>query len=323
MSPDLDAVLRARERIREHVAETPLVRSAPLSEELGCEVWLKCENLQLTGSFKVRGATNKVRSLAEDGPLPPIVAASTGNHGAAVAFAARSVGETATVFAPEGTSPAKLLLMRELGARIELFGRDGVEAELHARSEAEARGACYVSPYNDAAVIAGQGTLCLELLESEPRFDAVFCALGGGGLTAGIATVLRELAPETRLYASSPESSAVMIRSVAAGRILDLPSHPTLSDGTAGGVEEDAITFPLLQELVSDYVMVPETATRRAFARFLSSHDLRIEGAAAMALAACRMQARELQGATVCVVLCGGNVDDEVLARLRTDPQGT
>lgn len=310
-------VRAAEARIAAQLEETPSLRSPELEEELGAEVFLKCENLQRTGSFKVRGALNKVEVLKETGELPPIVAASTGNHGAAVAFAARSAGATATVFVPTNASPRKLELIRELGARIETHGSDGAQTERHARAWAERHGALYVSPYNDADIIAGQGTVALEILRQAPPLDAIFVALGGGGLLSGIALVMRELSPQTRLFGCSPEPSAVMIRSIAAGEILDIPSGPTLSDGTAGGVEAGAITFPLLREHVSDYVMVPETRTRRALRDFMRTHEMRIEGAAAMTLAACRMQAREFSGGAVAVVLCGANVDDETLEEVR------
>ncbi len=313
---NLSAIQAAETRIRDTSIETPLVRFASLSSELGTEVLLKQENLQATGSFKVRGALNKILSLREQGELPPIVAASTGNHGAAVAFATRSVGASATVFVPANTKPRKLALMRELGAEVRIHGEDGVEAEIEARRWSETNAACYVSPYNDRDIIAGQGTVALEILRQAPELDAIFVALGGGGLVAGVAAATRELSGSTRVFGCSPDPSAVMIRSVAAGEILELPSHPTLSDGTAGGVEKDAITFPLVRDLVSDFVIVPETATRRAFREYLGTHSEPIEGAAAMTLAACRLQAGQFAGGTVAVILCGGNVDEAVLREI-------
>jgi len=313
----LDEIRRAEARIRESARETPLVHSQPLSDELGCDVLLKCEHLQETGSFKVRGALNKVLSLREAGELPPIVAASTGNHGAAVAFAARAVDSRATVYVPTNANPRKLELMRELDAEIRMHGADCLESEQEARRWSREVGACYVSPYNDPEIVAGQGTLALEILRHEPELAAIFVALGGGGLLSGVSIAMRASSPKTRIFGCSPEPSAVMVRSVAAGRILEIPSYPTLSDGTAGGVERDSITFPILQELVSDFVIVPEPRTRRAFQDYLARNEEPIEGAAAMTLAACRMQAEEFRGGRVAVVLCGGNVTPELLDELR------
>ena len=310
----------AQERIRPHVRETPLEPSRFLEDELGARLWLKCEHLQHTGSFKVRGALNKLLVLESQGPLPELVAASTGNHAAAVAYAASIVGARVTVFVPAGASPEKLARAEGLGARIEHHGTDGVEAELRARTWAAEHDAVYVSPYNDLDVVAGQGTLARELVRQAPPLAAVFCAMGGGGLAAGIAGTLAELSPTTRVYAASPEPSAVLIHSLAAGKILDLPSGATISDGTAGGVEPNAVTFPLVRELVDTTVVVPEELARRTLREYLRAREAPIEGAAAVALAACRMHANAFPRGDVAVVLCGGNLDRATRATI--DPRG-
>lgn len=308
-----DEAQRAELRIRPHVAVTPVRRSAWLSRETGAEVWLKLENVQPTGSFKLRGAMNKLLGLEPGERRAGVVAASSGNHGAAVAWGAEALGIPCTVFVPSTVPEAKRAAIAGLGAQVEVFGDDCALSESHARATAQAAGRCYVSPYNDPAVIAGQGTVALELTRQVPALDAVFVALGGGGLTGGIAAVLAAISPGTQVIACSPEASAVMQRSVEAGRILELPSEPTLSDSTAGGVEADALTFPLCQQLVARFVTVPEVAIARAMRRVLGEEHLLIEGAAGVAVAGLLGEGAAWRGRRVGVVLCGSNVSPERL----------
>ncbi len=251
-------VCAAEARIRPHLLTTPLLPAAGLSSEIGAPVVLKCENLQHTGSFKARGALSKTLSLSRAELDRGIVTASTGNHGAAVAHAARVVGAEVLVVVPEGANPSKLAAIERLGARIHVHGSDSVESEIGARALASERGATFISPYNDPQVIGGQGTLGLELLEQVDRLAAVYVAVGGGGLASGVAGIVKSLSPSTRVIGCSPAASAVMYHSLKAGHVLEMPSEPTLSDGTAGGVERDAITFDILGRLLDDFVTVDE-----------------------------------------------------------------
>ena len=308
-------VAAAEVRIRPHLLATPAVPASGLSEELGSRVVLKCENLQHTGSFKVRGALNKVLSLAPGELARGIVTASTGNHGAAVAYAARIVGAEALVLVPDDANPSKLAAIERLGGRIRVHGRDSVESELEARTLAAERGATFISPYNDPAIIGGQGTLVLELLEQAGPLAAVYVAVGGGGLASGVVGAIKAHSPSTRVIGCSPSASAVMYHSLRAGRILQLPSEPTLSDGTAGGVEAGAITFDILARLLDDFVTVDEDAIRRAFLDLIEVEHLLVEGSAAMAYAACRQHAGAAEGATA-VILCGGNVGADKLRQV-------
>lgn len=305
---DVAAAVRAAEsRVRTHLTVTPLVPAAGLSADLGMDVALKCENLQPTGSFKIRGALSKVLAMGPEALARGIVAASTGNHGAAVAHAASLAGAEALVFVPAGANPGKLAAIERLGATLRVHGSDSVEAEAGARAFAAERGLTYISPYNDPEVIAGQGTLGLELLTEADQLGAVYIAVGGGGLAAGVAGIVKSVSPATRVIGCSPEASAVMYHSLRAGSVLDLPSAPTLSDGTAGGVEPDAITFDLLARLLDDFVIVSEEDIRAAFLDLIEVEHQLVEGSAAMAYAACRRHASPVIGRTV-VVLCGGNV---------------
>ncbi len=305
----------AEARIRPHLLATPVVPAVGLSHEVGSPVVLKCENLQHTGSFKARGALSKVLSLSAEGLTRGIVTASTGNHGAAVAYAARIVGAAAIVVVPDNANPSKLAAIERLGARIDVHGSDSVESEIAARALAQERGMTYISPYNDPQVIGGQGTLGLELLEQVDDLAAVYVAVGGGGLASGVAGIIKSLSPATRVIGCSPAASAVMYHSLEAGHILEMPSEATLSDGTAGGVEADSITFDILAELLDDFVTVEEDDIRRAFLDLIEVEHLLVEGSAAMAYAAARSAALAVDGTTA-VILCGGNVGVDKLRQI-------
>ena len=280
-------------------------------------MWLKLENFQETGSFKLRGAFHKLLSLDEETRSRGVVAASTGNHGAGVAAAAAALGVEATIFAPETADPSKLVGVRERGAEVRQVGDDCLLAEAAAREEAAACDLTYISPYNDPMVIAGQGTVGLELEDQVPDLDAVFISVGGGGLISGTGGYLRAAHRSVEVIGASPKNSAVMAASLREGRILDLPSDPTLSDGTAGGVEADSITFELCQEIIDDFVLVSEEAIAEGVRTIAHKHHNMVEGAAGTAVAAfmdmARTQPSRLGGKNIVIVLCGANIDPEVL----------
>ena len=306
----------AARRIAGIVRETPLRRSAAFSEAVGADVYMKLENRQYTGSFKLRGATNCLMTLAGAQRDAGCVAASSGNHGAAVAYAMRELGVDGVIFVPEHTSPAKVEAIRGYGGDVRFFGTDGLDTEQHARTYAERRGMFYVSPYNDAAVIAGQGTCGVELARALPDADAAFIAVGGGGLISGVGSVLKGCNPDIELIACQPGASAVMAESIKAGRVLDLPSDKTLSDGTAGGVEPDSITFGLCQQLVDEFVVVGEPEIAAAMRDYMAAENDRIEGAAGVAIAALMARRESVAGRKVVVIICGGNVSQAVLDEL-------
>ena len=294
-------------RIRPYVRETPLDYSPGLSRSWGAEVWLKLENTQVTGSFKVRGAVNRILTTPVSQRALGVVTASTGNHGAAVAYAMHRLRIPGTVFVPEGAAPTKLAAIRAWGAAVHVHGQDGLETELEARRHAESRGLVYISPYNDPQVVAGQGTVGAELARQIERIDAIFVSVGGGGLIGGIAGYLKAVGHGPVVVGCSPENSRVMHESVRAGRVLELPSDPTLSDGTAGGVEQDAITFPLCRALVDRWALASEEDIASAMRLAMDQEHQLIEGAAGVSLAAARHLASEFPGGTLVVVLCGAN----------------
>ena len=299
-------VARAEVRIRPWILETPLESS--LINAGGVRLYFKLENLQHTGSFKARGAFSKLLSLDPVARARGVVAASTGNHGAAVAYAAKMLETRARIVVPSDANPAKVAAIKSHGGEVLVYGNDSARSEIYARRLAATDDVPYISPYNDAEVVAGQGTVGVELARQLPHADAVFIALGGGGLLAGVAAYLKSVWPGTVVVGCSPANSAVMIESIKAGQILDIPSLPTLSDGTAGGMEPGAITFDWCRSLGDQYVTVSEDEIRQAMRSVLEMHHLAVEGAAGVALAALQRQAGAWRGKTVVVILCGGNV---------------
>lgn len=310
----------AADRVAGIVCETPLIRSAAFSEATEADVYLKLENRQHTGSFKLRGATNCLMSLSEKQRAAGCVAASSGNHGAAVAYAMRELGTSGVIFVPEQTSTAKVDAIRSYGGEVCFFGTDGLDTELAARSHATEKGMYYVSPYNDASVIAGQGTCGVEIAQQLPDVDAAFIAVGGGGLISGVGSVLKQHNPDLMLFGCQPQASAVMAKSVAAGELLDLPSDATLSDGTAGGIEPDAITFALCRELVDEFVLVSEVEIADAMRQYMAVEDDRIEGAAGVAIAALLARTSEIKGRQIVVIICGGNISEATLTKVIEGP---
>ena len=309
----VERIAHAERLIRPHIRETPVVHSLALSESTGAEVWLKCENLQVTGSFKARGAVHRLLALPDAERRRGVIAASSGNHGVGVAYAGQALGIPVTVYVPDFVSPAKAASMRRLGATVVVFGTDGLDTELEARRVAASEGRCYVSPYNDAAVVAGQGTVGVELRRQLDDIGIVIVAVGGGGLVGGIAAYLKHHQPDVKVIGAQPANSRVMIESMRVGRVVDIPSRPTLSDGTAGGIEPDTITFPLCRTLVDDWIDVSEQEIAAAMRHTIEVEHMLIEGAAGVAVAALSRLGGSISGRVV-VVLCGANL---TTARLR------
>jgi threonine dehydratase len=252
---------------------------------------------------------NAILSLAPDALARGVVTASTGNHGRAVATALTAVGARGTVYLPQGAPEVKIEALRRLPAvDLALHGDEGGEAERFARSVADREGRAYISPYNDSNVVAGQGTLGLELIAQCPPLDAVFVAVGGGGLISGVATAIKALSPNTRIVGCWPENSVAMYESMRAGHIVTPPERPTLSDATAGSVESGAITLDLCRALIDDCVLVSEAEIAAAIRSLVAEHRMIVEGAAGVAVAAYQKMAARYAGQTVAIVLCGGNI---------------
>ena len=307
----------AEKRIRPHVRETPLEYSYPLNKISQCEVYLKLENLQVTGSFKARGALNKILSLKDS--TSKIVTASTGNHGLGVANALSVVKKDGIIYLPKGASAAKVDAIKMRGVPVEFYGDNCEETERYVRKISEANHQIYVSPYNDIDVMAGQGSIGVELLRQLPDMDAVFISVGGGGLIAGIAAYLKAVNPKIEVVGCLPENAPVMFECIKAGKIIEVPEKPTLSDATAGGIEAGSITFEICQRGIDDYVLVTEDEIAESMRLVLRHHHLIIEGSAGVALAALLRNKEKYKGRKVVVLICGGNVSETVLKKLICD----
>jgi len=296
----------AEDNIRSHIRETPLEYSKSLS--LHSQVYLKMENLQITGSFKLRGALNKVLSLTSEEINRGIITASSGNHGMAFAYITQKFDLKGTIYLPETASPAKLEALRSYGLDLILTGNDCIKAERAARKAAQDQGKTFISPYNDPQVIGGQGTIGIELERQLERIDAVLIPVGGGGLIAGIAGYLKARHPEIQIFGCQPQNSCIMYESLQAGHIIDKESLPTISDGTAGGIELDTLTFAPCQEFVDDFILLSEEEIKSALRLILEKQYVLIEGAAALPVAAFLKRQEEFKDKNIVLVFSGAKI---------------
>src|SRR5262245_2725510 len=301
-------IAEADARIRNQIRETPLDYSVALSSLTGCNVYLKLEQLQHTGSFKLRGAMNKILSLAPDQLQQGVIAASTGNHGMGVCYAARAAGTQATIYLPRDVAESKLAMMKHLGGQPAAEFNDCLDAEIKAREDALNSGKTYISPYNDVEVIRGQGTIGVELARQLDRIDAVFIAVGGGGLLAGIASYLKSINHRIQIVGCWPENSRVIYECLRSGRIIEVPEQPTISESTAGGLEEGSVTFPLCQELIDEAVLVTEPEIFGAMKLIAEKERWIIEGSAGVAVAAFLKAHGNYRNQNVIIILCGRNI---------------
>lgn len=305
----------AARRIAPYVTRTPLVASPWLSAAAGADVWLKLETAQMTGSFKARGAMHALIALKQRSPeVDLVVTASAGNHGQALAWAGTELGIRVRAYAPAAAAETKKAAMRSHGADlIEAGSYDA--AEDAARNDAARSGVPYISPYNNDDVIAGQGTIALEMLEDAPGLDVLVVAVGGGGLISGCAIVAKDRATPLGVIGAEAESSPVFTAALAAGAITTVRVLPTLADALAGNLEPGSRTFPLVQHLVDGVALVAEGSIEAAMRGLYRHHELITEGAGAVATAAV-LQGLGLAGRTVGVIVCGRNIDLAVFERV-------
>lgn len=310
----------AAERIHPYIRKTPLEKSPFLSQEFGSEIFFKLENWQITGSFKLRGALNKILSLEPEERSAGIITASSGNHGTAVAYALHLFGLKGTIFLPDYASPAKLDALGVFNPDIHLFGDDCIKAENKARQTAKEQNRVFISPYNDPLIIAGQGTSGLEIIQQGPKLDFVIVPVGGGGLISGVAEVLKHHWPNVNIIGVQPQNSPVMYESIQAGRIVDIPSQPTLSDGTAGGMEAGSITFDICRKLVDDFILVTEKEIAAALRWMLRRQHMLVEGAAALPVAALQQQKARFTGKTGALLITGSKLTLDKLKQVLDEP---
>ena len=311
-------VLRARRRIAPYVHRTPLVRSTWLSDLSGASVWLKPESLQLSNSFKSRGAFNAVIARLErpGGPPSQLVTASAGNHGRALATAANTFNLPLVVFTPADAPMTKLAAIRRDGADLRPDGRDYDDAERMAKAYATQTGAEFISPYNDPDEIAGAATVALELFEDDPAIDTLVVPIGGGGLISGVATVARVINPRCEVIGVEVEASNAFQQSVRAGKLVWIVPGATLADGLGGNPDPGTITFAFIQRLVNRIVTVSEEDLSAAIVGLVEAEHLIAEGAGAAATAALVGRRIDVRDRRVAVIVSGGNIDRARLASL-------
>lgn len=308
----LHEIYLAQQRIAPYLTRTPLMRSTLLSTQLGCEVWLKLENRQYTGSFKPRGALNKILTLSAEERERGIVAASAGNHALGVAHAAQCLGLTkADLFVQANAAPAKIAKLRQYNVTLHLVGNLFDEAQAAAFEFAEKNGATYVSAYDDLGVIAGQGTIGLEIMQDLPDVDTIAVPVGGGGLIAGLATVAKSLNPAIRMIGVNPAASPSAYLSKHDGYPHETyENEPTLAHGLAGGFGR--VPFMVGMMLIDEIVLVSEDEMKRGIAALIDSDQILLEASGVAGIAA--LLAGKIQGARKCAcVLTGGNIDSDTL----------
>ncbi|MFN0278083.1 MAG: threonine ammonia-lyase [Pyrinomonadaceae bacterium] len=306
----------ARERLKPIVISTPMIADARLSREIGAQAFLKAENLQKSGSFKIRGAYNKISQLTDEEKKRGVVAASAGNHAQGVALAASLNNIKSTIVLPVTAPLTKIIATKNLGGEVVLHGNTFDEAVAHSRELQEQHGFTYVHAFDDELVIAGQGTIGIGILEALPDVTTVVVPIGGGGLISGIATALKELKPDVRIIGVQAENAAWVNPSLKAGHAVMAEMGQTIADGIAVKSPGE-LTFPIIQRLVDEVVEVSEEEIARAIFFCVQNNRLVVEGAGGAGLAALLAKKINVKpDDTVCALLCGGNIDANLLARV-------
>jgi threonine dehydratase len=306
----------AAQRIGAHTRRTPLERSPFLGADSGAELYLKLENQQITQSFKARGAFNALLSLDAGQRSAGVVTSSTGNHANAMAHALALTGIAGEIWVPATIAPVKRAQLEGRRANLRVVEGDPGAVEVLARAEAERSGRVYVSPYNDLDVIAGQGTVAAEVFEQAEAIDEIVVPVGGGGLIAGIAAWVRAHHPRVRVTGVLPANSPVMSESVRAGRLLEIPWSPSLSDATVGWAEPGAITFSMCRDWVDDWLLVTEAQIREAIRTLVGMHSMLVEGAGALSTAAVQAHPQRFAGKRVVLVVSGARIPPAALAEI-------
>ena len=311
----LDDVRAARERIRSQVYLSPCARSETLSRLTGCHAWLKLENLQMTGAYKERGALARLTRLGPEERGRGLIAASAGNHAQAVAYHAGRMGIPATIVMPEGTPLLKVANTRSHGAKVVLAGSNYDDAYAEARRLEVAEKLTFLHPFDDPEVIAGQGTVGLEILEQVPDLEAVLVPVGGGGLASGIGVAVKALRPQARVVGVETEVLPSMLASLEEGRLVTLEPASTLADGIAVK-RPGELTFEHVRRVVDEIVTVSEEEIASAILYLLEREKTVVEGAGAVGVAALMNRKVRLEGRRVVAVISGGNIDVNVIARV-------
>jgi threonine dehydratase len=309
----LGDIRNARNLIRDQVKKTPLVRSQYLSSLTGSDVYLKLENLQVTNAFKIRGALNRMMNLSADEKARGIIAASSGNHAQAVALGAEKLNLAATVVVPERTPRIKIEKIRAHHVELILHGEQYDYAELYAKELAKERGLTYISSYNDPFVVAGQGTVGLEILEELPTADSIVVPVSGGSILSGVAIAAKGVKPSIEVLGVQPENVAAMYYCLKAGKIINVPMKPTMAEGLDGNIEQGCITLELIQKYVDEILLSNEDAIKKMIRLLWEKEGQVVEASGAIAIAPIVETPRRFAGKQTVAVITGGNIDNELL----------
>lgn len=302
----------ARETIRNFVKRTLLVHSLFLSDLCGGEVYLKLENLQIMKSFKIRGAFNRILHLSSEEMKQGVITASTGSHALAVAFCANKLNIPAKIIVPKNTPKVKIDNIKKYDVELIIYGDIPDESEQKARTMEKEEGLTYISPYNDELVIAGQGTIGLEILEDLPSVDTVIVPVGGGGLISGISIAMKSIKPGVEIIGVQSEASPVMYESLKAGKIVDIEMKKSIADGLFGGIEKGSPTFEITQKYVDDLMLVKEETLRKAVYLLWKEKKRIIEASGAASIALIMKKKDLFTAKTIVAVISGGNIDSEL-----------
>lgn len=311
---DFVSILKARKNIRDIAIRTPLVKSRHLTELAGAEVYLKLENLQRTGSFKIRGAINVIRNLNDEQKKRGVITSSAGNHAQGVALGAKLFGIDAKIVMPENTPGVKVENTKCYGAQVVLYGRNYDEAHEHCQKLAERERRVYIPAFEDYDVMSGQGTIALEILEEIPDLDMILVPVGGGGLISGIAVAAKTVNPGIKVIGVQSTAAYTMYECFKAGRMVDVPVPPTIAEGLSGGI--DQVTFDIVKKYVDEMVLAEEEGLLYAIA-WLATHERQIaEGSGIVGVAALLQKKVQLpERGKAAVVISGGNIDGELLRK--------
>ena len=315
---ELRKIQDARASIRNQVRVTPLVRSQYLSDLSGGEVYLKLENLQLTNAFKVRGAFNRLMKLTPEEKARGIVAASSGNHAQAVAVAAERMHLAATLVVPEATPKIKVDKIRRHPVELILHGAQYDYAEQYARKLAKERGLTFVSAYNDPFVVAGQGTVGLEILEQLPEVQSIIVPVSGGSILSGVAIAAKGLKPGLEVLGAQPENVAAMYHCLKAGKVIQIPMKKTIAEGLDGNIEDGCITFELVQKFVDEIILFDEDTIKKMIRLLWEKEGQIVEASGAVAIAPIAQTPKRFEGKRTVAVITGGNIDDALLESIIT-----
>ncbi len=316
MSYYKELIEKKYELIHKNIRKTPIEYSSELKKRTGAEVYLKMENQQASGSFKIRGVMSKIASLSEKEMKKQMVAASTGNHAAAIASASDKLNLNTKIYLPENVSQAKYQALKHYKVELEIKGQTCANSEQIAGEWAREKDAVLVHPYNDLHILAGQGTVAIELFDQLEKINTILVPIGGGGLISGIAAYTKDVNPDTKVIGCVPVNAPEMYESVKKGYIVEPYTLPTISDATAGGMEEGSITFDICREKVDDYILISEEELEAAVYFLIKYHYTLVEAASALPIAALLKYPEKFKGQTVVAVITGKKINPTLLKNI-------